>query len=157
MGKMMSSVSTYDNHLKAIGLITVNFALLQSQIEFAIKFLLGTDQRVGQIITAELSFKNLLALFSSLYRFRTQDAKAIEKLKRLIKKIDQAEKKRNTVIHSLWAGSNTQEAIVRFKTTAKVSRGLTNQFEEVSVDYLNMIADEIAEVTDEIIRLLITK
>ncbi|HUK99390.1 MAG TPA: hypothetical protein VLX29_00890 [Nitrospirota bacterium] len=93
MGKMTSSVNTHEKHLKAIGSITVNFALLQNQIEFAVNFLLGSDQRIGQIITAELSFKNLLALFSSLYRFRNGDAKAIENLERLTTKIEQAEKR----------------------------------------------------------------
>lgn len=155
MSKVISSVSTRENHLKAIGLITVNFAILENEIAFAIWFLLGLDQQVGQIITAEQSFKNLAALFSSLYRNKTNDPKAIEELNKLMKKVTQVEEKRNKIMHSVWAEGDTHVSITRFKTTAKISKGLTNQFEQITVEDLNKIADEIAEAAGEIQEFLI--
>jgi hypothetical protein len=54
-----------EDHLKAIGDITVSFALLESHIQNLIGSLIYEHQRIGQIITAELSFKNLRALLIS--------------------------------------------------------------------------------------------
>jgi hypothetical protein len=56
--------------LARIGDITVSFALLESTIQTLAGSQLQEHQRIGQIITAELSFRNLRALVTSLYRER---------------------------------------------------------------------------------------
>ena len=64
----MLKVPVPDAHLKAIGRVTVSFALLEQSIAFFVWHLIGTQQRVGQAITSELSFRQLIALASSLHR-----------------------------------------------------------------------------------------
>jgi hypothetical protein len=157
MGKLISDISSRDEHLKAIGLITVNFALLENQIAFAIWFLIGLDQQTGQIITAELSLKGLVALFCSLYRNKTNDPSAINELNDLMKKVTQAEEKRNVIMHSVWAAGDTEKTITRFKQTAKTKKGLQNQFEQMTVEKLNEIANEIAEAAAEVNEFVISK
>ena len=49
--------------LEAIGRITVNFALLEEAISLCIWALIGGEQQMGQIVTAELSFRQLVDLF----------------------------------------------------------------------------------------------
>lgn len=144
---MVSAASLWEDHLKAIGLITINFGTLESTIAQGVWSLLGLDQRIGQIITAELSFKGLVALFSSLYREKNNDAKALEELNDVIKKVIQAEEKRNVISHSQWGAGDSADTITRIKTTAKISKGLRHQFENVTVSELMKIADEIAEAS----------
>jgi hypothetical protein len=150
MGKMTSGASGYKDHLHAIGLITINFAMLESTIASGVWFLSGLDQKKGQIITAELSFKGLVALFSSFYRQATNDSKKLEELEGLIKKVMRAEEKRNVISHSLWAVGNSDETISRIKTTAKISKGLKHTFEQITVQSLTEIADEIADTAAEV-------
>jgi hypothetical protein len=144
MAKMTSSASLKNDHLQAIGLITVNFAMLETTIGSGIALFLGN---YGQIVTAELSFKGMVALFSSLYRDWTDDPKKLEQLESLLKRVMRAEEKRNIVSHSLWIMGVTDETITRIKTTAKMSKGLKHTFEQVTVRDLEQIADEMAETS----------
>jgi len=56
-----------EQHLIYIGDITVSFALLEIIIQDLIGSFIAEHQKIGQIITAELSFRNLIALVISLY------------------------------------------------------------------------------------------
>ena len=123
-----------ENHLKAIGDITVSFALLEFQIQNLIGSLIYEHQRIGQIITAELSFKNLRALLISLYLERHGEDEDFNNLRDFMKRAGQAEEKRNQIIHSVWAAGKDKDHITRFKTTAKEKHGIRFKFEEVSAD-----------------------
>jgi len=142
-----------DQHLKSIGDITVSFALLESEIQLLIGSMLNGRQRIGQIITAELSFKNLRALMISLYieRHRKEDVD-FEKLKELMTRAGQVEDKRNQITHSIWGAGKDVDTITRIKTTAKEKHGIRFQFEDVSSDYLADFAVEIKVLAEEIQR-----
>lgn len=148
MAKLQAPVPA--EHLQAIGQITVNFALLESEISFFVWTWVSKDQRLGQIITAELSFRNLVSLLSSIFRHTVSEADKITELEELLGKALMVEEKRNVITHSVWAAGNTPETITRIKTTAKKSKGLRHQFEQMSVDDLNKIAEQIAELAQEI-------
>lgn len=94
--------SVPDQHLKSIGDITVSFALLESQVQVLTWSMLNEKQRIGQIITAELSFKNLRALMVSLFieKHGTEDVH-FTKLKELMLRASQVEAKRNQTTHSI--------------------------------------------------------
>jgi len=53
-------------HLEQIGDITVSFALLENTMQDILALFLGGNRRIQQIVTAELSFKNLRILIISL-------------------------------------------------------------------------------------------
>ena len=136
--------------LQHIGDITVSFELLLSEIQSLIWKLLDQDQRVGQIITSELSFRNLLNLLSSLYlEKKGQDDKS-EKLNDLLKKANEIEGTRNGITHSIWGAGKDIEHITRIKTTAKQKAGLRFVFEEVSASSLSDFATEIKTLAGEI-------
>ena len=59
--------------LTKIGDITVSFALVQLMIHLLVTELVDQGPRIGGIITAELSLKNLRALALSLYQERFGD------------------------------------------------------------------------------------
>ncbi len=143
---MVSGASHSKKHLEVIGLITVNFAMLESTIKSGIWELLTVDQLKGQIITAELSFKGLVALIASLFRNCTASKTRMEKLEQILKRLISAEEKRNVITHSVWAVGESKETITRIKTTSKMKNGLKHQFQPYTVDDLDSIAEEIADV-----------
>lgn len=135
-------------HRTRIGDIVVSFALLESQIETLIGSLIAEHQRIGQIITAELSFKNLRALVISLYLERHGADDDYLKLKLLMSEAGLIEENgggisRNKIMHSIWAGGKDKDHIVRIKTTAKQKKGLKFQFEEISAQDLTDFAEKI--------------
>jgi len=139
-----------NEHLRAIGNITVMFIVLEDTISFHIWALIGNDQQLGRTITAELSFKQKVALLSSLFRHRASSSEELKELKQLLSQVMQAEEKRNAVIHSGWIGGNAQGIITRVKDTAKISLGLKFHSQEMRVKDLDKIADFIAEVAYDI-------
>lgn len=140
-----------ENHLKSIGDITVSFALLEFQLQMLIGSLLNERQRIGQVITAELSFKGLKALLVSLYIERHgKDDADFEQLKDLINRCGQAEEKRNQITHSIWGAGKDADHITRIKTTAKEKHGIRFQFEDVSSQNLEDFAVEIKKLAHEL-------
>jgi hypothetical protein len=148
MAKLQAPVPA--EHLRMIGQITVNFALLENAISFFVWTWISNEQRVGQIITAELSFRNLVGLLSSIFRHRMGDSEKVEELEALLTRALQVEEKRNIITHSVWGAGNTRETITRVKTTAKKAKGLRHQFEQMSVADLNEIAEQVAVLAHEI-------
>jgi hypothetical protein len=128
-------------HLQAIGLVTVNFAKLENAIEWFIWSLIGQDEGIGLIITTELSFKNLVALLSSLSRVKIANAEVLAELDRALKQALQADEKRNIILHSLWAQGQTRDTVTRIKKTAKLSKGLQHQVEEMTAEDITSIAN----------------
>jgi len=146
-----------DEHLKHIGDITVSFALLESQIKTLIGSLIAEHQRIGQIITAQLSFRNLLDLVISLYLERHGEDDDYLKLKLLMNKAGNIEENgegvsRNKIIHSIWAAGRDKDHITRVKTNERKKNGLKFQFEELSAQELAAFAKETRNLADEISR-----
>ncbi|MBI2415788.1 MAG: hypothetical protein HYV33_03950 [Candidatus Kerfeldbacteria bacterium] len=134
-----------NQHLIHIGDVVVSFALLELAIQSLIGSLIFEHQRVGQIITAELSFKNLRALAISLYLDRHGEDSDYSKLKPLMNEAGKIEETRNNIIHSIWAAGKDKDHITRIKTTAKEKKGLAFCFEELSVSDLESFAGKIQQ------------
>ncbi len=140
-----------DEHFRLIGRITVHFALLEDVISRFIWHFISSEQRLGQIITAELSFRGLLALLSSLHKHRVTDPETLAELDKLLKQATRAEEKRNLIIHSCWAGDEGEtDTALRIKFTAKKSKGFKFHSEEMAADDLAEICDFIDEIVVEV-------
>lgn len=133
-----------------IGDITVSFALLENTLQSLAWFLLNDHQRIGQIITAELSFKNLRALIISLYLERSGRNEDFDVLRKLMSRAKKIEDERNLITHSIWGAGSAANKIVRIKTTAKESSGIKFHFLEMDDNELRAIADEIKSLSEEI-------
>src|SRR2546426_3543465 len=151
---MMLKAPVPDDCLRAIGRITVNFVLLEQSIAFLVWQLIGAQQRVGQAITSELSFRQLVALASSLHRQFDVVGDASDQLEEILNRAVKAEENRNRIIHSFWGPGHTSDSITRIKTTAKKAAGLKHQFEQMRAADLDGVADSMAAVADEIQRFM---
>jgi hypothetical protein len=127
--------------LTEIGRIVANFAILENELFILIHWLLGSDREISHIVTAELSFRNLLDLSASLVR-QVHGTKAAKNYKEALKFATKAEDERNHIIHSLWGmrGLNA----TRIKHTAKRGKGHSIQREQLTQEDLFAVAIEIS-------------
>lgn len=136
-----------EEHLTAVGRIAVNFARLEFFLRIGITFLIGGDQRIGQIVGAELSLGQLLSVLSSLVRLRSGgDPKRVAQFDELRKRALDVERRRGLVMHSLWVLESDTTDAMRFKFTAKMKKGLQFHAEKFSPEDLHDLADEINRV-----------
>ena len=138
-----------DEHLKHIGDVTVSFAMLESVLQSLAQSLLGAGQRMGQIVTAELSFKALQALSVSLYLQRNGEDSNLQSLRALMKRAANAEEQRNQIVHSLWGAGADATSITRIKATAKERHGVRFHFESVTAERLAAFAFEIKTLAQD--------
>ncbi len=144
-----------DELSSVIGRITMNFSALEDTLSECIIKVIGQSNAVGQIITAELSFKNKINLFSSLYfelkdrvEFNAFPGLELEHFKEIIKALNKCEILRNEVIHSTFSNitRKVKDKVIRKKVSAKQKIGLKVINEETDVIKLFNIADFIVVV-----------
>lgn len=137
-----------DEHLTAIGDVTVSFALLESQFQGVAHLLLDKPQRISQIITVELAFKNLRALVASLFIERFgKDSEWYRSLRPLLVRANELEGIRNGITHSVWACGPelgpVKRTVTRVKATAKEAHGYKFNYEHVTAEQLREVASDI--------------
>jgi len=135
-----------DAHLKAIGQVTAQFAFLEFSVAELIWGLLGTEQRVGQAVTAGLPFRQSVALASSLAKQRITDPKPLKTLDSLLSQALAAEGDRNTIVHSTWFTVAEGEQVSRLKFRVNKAKGRVVHFAAVSSAEIDQIAGRIADV-----------
>jgi hypothetical protein len=138
--------------LTEIGRITVHFALLERDIVELTHHLLGVPESSARCVTSELSFRGVTQLAASLMRERSPEE--LEAFRQLLKRVGQCEAKRNVIVHSLygsaWDSNLRRPTVIRTKYSAKQTKGLSFQREEMTTNDLYAIAREIAIVTYEV-------
>jgi hypothetical protein len=139
-----------ENLLRHIGDITVSFALLENALQMVVHSLVASSQRIGQIITAELGFKNLRALSIGLYKERLGEGDKFDQFRARLRRAAEAEDERNQITHSLWAAGDSPETITRIKTTAKEKHGIRFHFESVNEIQLSDFASELKILASDI-------
>lgn len=157
MNQTYSSIP--DEHLRAIGLITVNFGYLEMWVEAGVWKLLGYERKqdIGKIITSELSFKNKVTLLKSLHNHLCEYEEAKIELKEIIRHTDKVETERNKIIHSVYGVGENVENIMRFKITAKRSKGLKYKTEYLSEKNLIDSADDFMFLAQKLLTFITNK
>jgi hypothetical protein len=142
-----SGIAGCQEHLRAIGLIVVNFAMLEHTAAYGVWRLLGGGDDAGECLTSEMSFQKVLHIHGSLFRLTLPSQEKLDELERILAMASEVEGRRNAVVHSVW-GLDAQrqgDTVLRIKATAKRSKGLRRQYEVLSVEDLLGIADAAAE------------
>jgi len=132
----------------AIGRVVEAFSFLEENLRNVITILLDVEPEIGEIITAEMSFKGLLNLLASLFKYKSargdfhvEGENISERFGELLKLCFRAEEERNKIIHSSYIARR-----YRVKTTAKAKMGLKTSIEEIDADRLLDISDFIGSV-----------
>jgi len=141
-------INISDEVLAEIGKITIMFSLIENSLAAIIGKIVTVGRlqhELGIIITAELSFRQLISTLSSLLIFALgKDNDYVVQFKRVKPLLFKAEQERNMVVHSVWgaqSGSTEPHAIVRIKATAKHKKGL-------HIDFVNMKLEDLCRITD---------
>jgi hypothetical protein len=141
-----------DEFYVALGRVTAHFAVLESQIEFLTWSLIGRDQRLGQIVTAELPFRGVVALLSSIFRHRV-DAEALRsELEGILNRAMEVEQRRNRVTHSEWGMGDAPDTRTRIKVTARKGKGIRHEFEQMKASDIEVIAVDASRVATELLQ-----
>jgi hypothetical protein len=148
--KLRLATGIQEDFLEVFGAISINFQAVENALSLAICLILGgpaagADDKY-RIITAQMSARNLVWAFASLYRMQFP-GKNEEKLKGLQSRLFTAEEKRNTITHSLWVGGDG-EAALRLKVIARGDYKLSS--EKHTREQLIEIANEFAALAYDI-------
>lgn len=131
-----------------IGYIIVYFNILEMTVQDLVGSLINEHQAVGQIITAQLSFRATRDLVMSLYFERHGKDSDFSTLDGLLKECAAIEGKRNLFVHSTWLFDEDPTEILRHKIT---SNGLLKfQFDPTSVDDLCRVSESIKNLDTRI-------
>lgn len=135
----------------SLGKIVEGFSFLEEALSNIIILLLGVENDLGYILTAELSYKNKINLFASLIKYNIEKYKKTShddietQFKELLYLCNKAEELRNQIIHSNYVANR-----YRIKLSAKAKKGLKKTIEEINPDYLLDIADFIIGVGTDV-------
>jgi len=135
--------SVSDEYLKQIGDMTVSFAILEKMIVIAAGMLCQNCQEVVQIAAAQLSFRNLRVFLASIYIERFGQDANFPALRKLMKRAELLEDRRNQVTHSLWFSGHDHDTIWRSKHIASKNKGLKHHMEAYTLKDLASFVKEI--------------
>jgi hypothetical protein len=144
-----------DDHLMAIGRISVNFANLEFVMKLCVNQLLGAGQDEGLMVTAQLGFRQLTTVLHQLYRRKNlDDGIRLAKIEALVGRIDAAMEARDRIIHSSWLVAEDGEAIgVKFPRTRP--KWFSPTISKMRPSDLEDVAKTIKGLADEVGALLI--
>jgi hypothetical protein len=142
---------------EALGEVVIWFEELDEQLSTAISFLLHRGDTVGQIVTAELSFKAKAALLNALFKQEAPQSTRFLQLDELVGACSQVEQKRNEVLHSKWGNElGGGPRMTRIKYTARGRTGLQHLSEALTPAQVQAIAHHcgyLAHCVDELMYL----
>ena len=155
---MISTPAIADELLAPLGKMTAYFAMLESQVSSAIGLLIHgnsiAEQRIGQIVTADLSFKQLVNLFHALalHRF-SAEPKVVEAAGKLRTRLVEAGEQRNILTHSIWGAASKRGHATRIKSRLKKGE-LKFTFDDYSADDISKIALGFGALTSDLMEFL---
>jgi hypothetical protein len=138
------NAQTADDILVQTGRITSHFALLERGLLELAHMLLGVPDNIAKTITGELSLHAVQTLVASLAKERIPEQSA--DLRRILKMIEKAEDKKNSVSRFLW-GTLTADG---GQKSTRVGPGLRLNEGELNANDLFNIATEISVAAHEL-------
>ena len=120
--KMVQSLTSWEDCLARLGECIVQFQRIEDALSVCISAMVGRSRKVGEIITAEMSFRARVATFGALFAHSLKSSTLPEDITELISRLHWAEQQRNTLVHSLWDASETKpDSILRKKKAIRKS------------------------------------
>ena len=148
-GILFDSSNFEPDFLQAVGKITINFANLELYLSlFCGMHIRAYPLIINEIITSELSFKQLVHITIAIYKEIEPDHNKIDQFTELAKKLFSLEQRRNAIIHSNYGTENKK--VVRQKNTAKGKQGFRTKYENLSTKIMYDFAKEIDEINKQI-------
>jgi hypothetical protein len=133
-----------------IGEIAVAFGVLELYLELAIWQMVAendeTKRKLGEAITAEMSFDRKVHAFYSMFALQFPAEANDPHLKELVSNLFAAQDKRNQILHSAWSISDEYGSYTRMKASAKAKKGLRRTLSTVEPDELLAVYREFGDL-----------
>lgn len=127
MGRALS-----DEHLMALGLMTVFYSNLDMVLKLCVQKLLRTDFETGHALTAEMPLEQVLRILPPLYEISMRPPpEELKSLKTAINKARKVQRKRNSVVHSTWVFTGNPDIAYLLKMRAKEPRAAAYRAEDL--------------------------
>lgn len=153
MTKPLSIISVH--HLSAIGAVVVNWQAVEMVMELTMLGLYEISPDRGLVITSNLSFSNKLTILQILaLRGAIADKEEAQNLASILKRIEEASKQRNRIVHGLWGPSSVQGLAER-KAIRVRGRRLSAVTEKVPLAEVEGIARDILDLRFELSELAV--
>jgi hypothetical protein len=149
--RAMSRLS--DEHIRAIGGITVNFQILELALAAACWSQISADERIGQAVTAQLSFRPLCELCGVLMDLRVPDDSLRAEAHAIVARAIHLEGERDRVIHAVWALAEAGDT-TGIKVAAARRRGVRFAQEPEDLTRLKALASNLKSCSQEVVALL---
>jgi hypothetical protein len=140
--------------LVELGRLTVTYSELEHMLKQLAGFLVSReDQQLGQIVTAQLSFRALMDIVPSLALHRFDDPTRLTKLGEILADADGVAARRNSIVHSDWAPGAFADTGLRLKQTARAKKGLHLHIEHVTAKDVRKVAADAAARAAEVTKI----
>lgn len=162
-----SSLDCDPRLLAALGSVTVDFSALDASVQLAISIMLMPDDLAvldatkgaivvekNAIVTSEMSFKQRVYAFASLYRQRWP--RPPTEFEFLCKQLHDAEDLRNQLVHSYY-DTDATGAVVRRKVTAKTKQGLRSRIDIADAQEVEALAENLRALAEDVLRFALRK
>jgi hypothetical protein len=135
-----------------IGETVVKFQELELLVSALVIELMKVDYDTGFCITSETSFSRLVTALSSISKVTVQETDLVDEIGILVKRLNESEQSRNTIIHSLYLVVDGR--LRRAKTTAKQRKGLEKWLYHTSTEEIKNSIEGIAETKKALLQLV---
>ena len=111
--KLVQALTSWEDGMARLGECIVQFQRIEDAISVCISAMVGKSRKVGEIITAEMSFRARVATFGALFAYSLKSESLPEDIAELVSRLLWAEQQRNTLAHSLWDTSEGKPDSIR--------------------------------------------
>jgi len=160
MGKRMSkrtsrclqtTLESWESGLARLGEAIVGFNRIEDALARCIASMIGRDRHLGDILTAELSFRASVVVFEALFLHRSKLPALPAELRDVIARIHEAEQIRNGLVHADWDANPRQPTTIRkTKMSIRARKGLQKAIEDVAPDDLDELTRTFAGIADDL-------
>lgn len=111
--RIVQSLTSWEDGLARLGECIVQFQRIEESLSVCISAMVGRSRKVGEILTAEMSFRARVATFGALFAYLLKSDSLPDDINELISRLHWAEQQRNTLVHSLWDASESKPDSIR--------------------------------------------
>jgi hypothetical protein len=113
VSKLVQALYSWEDSVKHLGECVIQFQRIEDALSICIGRLIGRNRLIGDIVTAEMSYRAKISVFAALFQHKLKSKLLPTDVAQLIGRLHWAEEQRNTLVHSMWDASESRPHSVR--------------------------------------------
>lgn len=151
-----TALESWNEGLSRLGESIVHFQHIEEVLSRCIIAMLSRDRTLGDIVTAELSFRAKVGVYTALFLYRSKLRALPKDVSEVLGRVRAAEQRRNTIVHSLWDASIKDPTMIKREKRSCGKAGLNKVLEHIrpseledDIKEFENVAEDLLYVTDE--------